>query len=127
MNLNKLLKLQLLYCLIGILFNVVSWIVASKSGKPLTSTEPIMGLIAMSIYGSFLLSGHFRKITLYRILMVLAIIIFGYGGIIKHFILYSETPELYYSFLVMLIGMSINVFGTGLNIFAALERFKISE
>ena len=125
MSLDKLLRLQLLYCLLGVLFNVVSYWFLTQHGKALTSTEPISGLVAMSIYGLMLLPGKIRELNVYRILMVIAILIFGYGGIVNHFILYPQSPELYHSLPIAIFGMSINIFGLIWNIYAALGKYKV--
>lgn len=126
MSLRKLLKLQWLYCALGILFNLVSWSVMAKSGKPLTPTAPLSGIIVMSIYGLFLLAGQSKQINLYRVLMVVAILILGYGGIFSHFKLLNQSPELYHSLWIGIIAISINSFGLILNSLAALGRFDKS-
>ncbi|MBX2876988.1 MAG: hypothetical protein KTR30_33020 [Saprospiraceae bacterium] len=127
MALQKLLKGQWLYCVLGILFNVVSWVVLSKSGKPLTPTAPLSGIFVMAIYGLFLLAAQFKQINLYRVLMLVSILILGYGGIISHFRLLSQSPELYHSFLVGLIAILINSFGLILNSLATLGKFRVSS
>ena len=125
MHLNKLLRLQLLYGTIGILFNVTSILVIENGGQQLTPTVPITGILVMAIYGFFLFVGYFRKITVYRILMLLSLVALGYGGVFKHFGGMSQRPELYYSLFVGIIGMSINIFGLVLNIIATLGRFQV--
>lgn len=126
MSLSKLLRLQVLYCVLGILFNGLSWIVLLQSGKPLTPTAPVSGLVVMAIYGLFLLAGHFEKISLYRMLMLVALLIFGYGGIFSHIGLLNQAPELYHSIGVGMLAILINVFGLILNGLAALGRFKLT-
>jgi hypothetical protein len=59
--------------------------------------------------------------------MGLAIILLGYGGILNHLNFIRDTPELYYSLAAGLIGVSINIFGLGLNIIAALGKFKVEN
>ncbi len=127
MSLNKLLKLQLFYCFLGVLFNVISCFYLFQNGETLTPTSPILGIIVMSIYGVFLLAGQMKRITLYRTLMFLAVVAFGYSGIIKHFITLNDSPELYYSIMIGIVAILINSFGVVLNITAALGRFKIAK
>lgn len=127
MRLDKLLRLQFFYCLLAILFNVLSWIMIVSKDTPLTPTAPMSGVIVMLIFGVFLLAGRFRKIMLYRFLMLLAVIVFGYGGIVKHLGLLRESPELYYSLWVGVVAIAINVFGFGLNAYAVLGFFKNSD
>ena len=123
MKLERLLRLQFLYCLLGILFNVISAYLLSQGMKALTPTEPLAGIVVMSIYGLFLLSGKMRQIRLYRVLMGLAVMIFIYSGIIKHMISLTQNPELYFSLASGLIAIAINLFGLILNIRAAMGKF----
>lgn len=127
MSLNSLLKLQVLYAILGILFNLFSWYLRSSNGVSLTPTAPLSGILAMSIYGLFLLSGKFQKINLYRILMLIAIIIFGYGGIIKHVLLLNQNPEIYYSTSAGIIAILINAFGLVLNVMAVFHMFSVKK
>ena len=127
MALKNLLRLQLLYYLLGIAFNAVSYYLISTGGQALTPNEPIGGSIAMTIYASFLLSGFLKKIWLYRILMGIAVLLLGYGGVFNHFNFIRETPELYHSIAAGAIGMSINIFGLILNILAATGKFKVTD
>ena len=124
MSLAKLLRFQWLYCLLGVVFNVVSWMVLAKAGKALTPTAPVSGLVVMAIYGFFLLAGHFKKVSVYRSLMVVAILALGYGGIFSHIRLLSQSPDLYQSLWVGILAILINAFGLVLNGLAALGRFK---
>ena len=92
----------------------------------MTPNDPIFGSIGMTIYASFLIPGFLKKITFYRILMVLAIMLLGYGGVLNHLNFKRETPELYHSVAAGIIGVSINIFGLILNIIVALGKFKTS-
>lgn len=125
MSLAKLLKLQWIYWLLGVVFNVISWMLLAKGGKALTPTAPVSGIVVMVNYGFFLLAGHFKRISLYRALMGIAILILGYGGIFSHFKLLSQSPELYHSVWVGILAISINAFGFTLNSLAALRRFTL--
>lgn len=123
MPLSKLLQLQTLYCLTGILFNLFSWWMLSTGEMGLTPTDPLMGIAVLLTYGLFLIPGKMRKIRLYRILMGLAVLVFGYGGVIKHIALMTQSPEMYHSVMAGVIAILINLFGLGLNLMAALGRF----
>lgn len=123
MRLKSLLKLQLIYCLLGILFNLISAYLLSQGMKALTPTEPLAGIAVMSIYGLFLLSGKMGQIRLYRVLMGLALVIFLYSGIIKHMVSLSQNPELYFSIGSGVSAIAINLFGLILNARAAMGKF----
>lgn len=125
MPLKKLLRFQLFYYVLGILFNVVSYYLISTGGQALTPNEPIAGSLGMTLYASFLIPGFLKKITLYRILMVVAVLLLGYGGVLNHFNFMRDTPELYHSVAAGVIGASINVFGLILNMLAAAGKFKL--
>ncbi len=124
MQLKNLLKLQFFYYFLGILFNAVSFYLIWKGGKGLTPNDPIFGSLGMTLYATFLIPGVFKKITFYRILMVLAVVLLGYGGVLNHFNFMRDTPELYHSIAAGAIGVSINIFGVILNTIAALGKFK---
>lgn len=124
LKLNHLLKLQLIYVLLGMLFNLVSYYLILENHTALTPTQPLMGLLAMLVYACFLLAGVYKKIVWYRVLMTVSILIFGYSGIIKHVITFSQEPDLYYSFYAVLLAVGINLFGFLLNLIAVFKKFK---
>ena len=124
MLLFRLLKLQVFYCLIGILFNVVSWIMIQTGHQALTPTVPLEGFIAMSVYGLFLLTGYFRKIGWYRLLMFISILTLGHAGVLKNILTLNQHPELYTSIFIGIIGIAINIFGLVLNCIAVFGLFN---
>lgn len=116
--------LQFIYILLGIFFNLLSYKMIIVNHEGLTPTNPLMGVLAMLIYASFLLTGYYKKILWYRVLMVISILVFGYSGIIKHVISFSQEPDLYYSLHSALLAIGINLFGLLLNLIAVFKRFK---
>lgn len=125
MKLKTLLKLQALYYILGMLFNFGSMWSMYKGQQQWTPNDPIPASMFMTLYALFLLPGVFRKITIYRIMMVVAVILMGYGGVVKHFSLMQETPELYCCTAAMIIGPGINVFGLILNLIGAFGKFRL--
>lgn len=125
LKLSQLLKLQLAYYVLGIGFNAVSLYCIHIGSQQLTPNEPIMASVFMTVYATLLIPGFLKKITLYRILMVVAVLLMGYGGVFKHINLIRATPELYASLWAGAIGISINVFGLILNLMGALGKFKM--
>lgn len=123
-KLKKLLMLQLCYVLLGLVFNVSSYYMIIEDYEALTPTDPVMGILAMLVYASFLVTGYYKKIVWYKIFMLISVLVFGYSGIIKHIITYSREPDLYYSFSVTLFAIGINLFGFLLNLIAVSRRFK---
>ena len=81
----------------------------------------------MAIYLIFLLTGKMKRIRLYRILMLIAVLLFGYSGIIKHVISLYPSPEIYYSWSSGIIAILINLFGLGLNLIAVWGMFRVEN
>jgi hypothetical protein len=124
MKLSDLLRLQVIYVILGILYNGVSLYLISQGGKGLAPTQPVMGTISMLVYALFLIPGYLRKRTLYRILMGVAILVIGWGGVVTHIINIFTQPQLYSSILSWALAVGINLFGLVLNIIAASGKFK---
>ncbi|MBN1690324.1 MAG: hypothetical protein JW901_04825 [Dehalococcoidia bacterium] len=124
MKLKTLLLLQVIYFVLGILYNGVSLFLISQGEPGLAPTQPVMGTISMITYALFLIPGFLRKITLYRILMGVAIIVIGYGGVVTHIINIFTQPQLYSSIVSWALAVGINLFGLVLNIIAASGKFK---
>ncbi len=120
---SSLLKLQLLYCILGVGYNVVSYIMAATSGRQLSSTSPAVGAAFMSFYGLCLITGYKGLNKAYRLLMVFFLVFTGYGGIIKHFIVYAQQPDAYSSQMAWASAIGINIFGFLLNLLAAAGRY----
>jgi hypothetical protein len=124
MKLTTLLSLQVMYFVLGMLYNGVSLYLTS-TGKPgLAPTQPVLGAISMITYALFLIPGYLRQITVYRILMGFAILVMGYGGVVTHIINIFTQPQVYSSILAWGAAVGINLFGLVLNIIAVLGKFK---
>lgn len=124
MKLTTLLLLQVIYFILGILYNGVSLFLISQGQPGLAPTQPVMGTISMITYALFLIPGYLHKITLYRILMGVAIIVIGYGGVVTHVVNIFTQPQLYSSILSWALAVGINLFGLVLNIIAVSGKFK---
>ena len=125
MQLKNLLQLQLLYYGLGMLFNFGSMWSIHNGDQQWTPNDPIPASMFMTLYALFLLPGFFKKITLYRVLMGVAVVLMGYGGVVKHLSLIQETPELYCCTAAMIVGPGINVFGLILNLMGAFGKFRL--
>jgi hypothetical protein len=123
MKLNRLLRLQLLYCAAGLAYNLASLSVVLRGGEPLATTSPVLGAAFMLLYGVCLLPGRMGQLGLYRILMAVFLLVGGYGGIAVHLIDFSRDPTLYASPVAWFLAVAINGFGWILNGLAALGRF----
>jgi len=124
MTLKTLLRLQLGYYILGMLFNAGSWLSLSNGAQQWTPNAPIPAAMFMTLYATFLIPGFLKKVTIYRILMGVAVLLMGYGGVVKHIGLIQDSPELYCCTAAMIIGPGINIFGLILNIMGASGKFK---
>lgn len=124
MKLILLLKLQVLYLALGLGYNLISLIFYYSVGKALSDTSPLLGAVSLLIYGLFLLVGFLGKQQAYRLLMLVALMVLGYGGVVSHILNYSNL-ELYYSAAAWLSAILINLYGAVLNLLAVTGRFKV--
>ena len=122
-TLKQLLGLQLVYGLIGIAFNIVSWAVVSQGGVALTTTQPFMGMATLSLFCLCLVAGYRHHMRAYRILMGISILVLGGGGIVVHLVNMLYRPEAYPSLIAWMLVVLINVFGLVLNLMAATGKF----
>ncbi len=127
MPLQKLLYLQVLYALMGIGYNVVSSYQVSSGGQQLSSTDPLTGGLVMLCYGLFLIPGFLRSLKLYRLLMIIAIVGIGYGGVVKHIINFFQDLTLYSSTVAWAFALGINLFGLVLNVMAAAGLYRTEK
>ena len=109
MKLARLLQLQVLYAVLGVAYNGVSMYFAHVFKQPLAPTNTVLGIITMAVYALFLLPGFLGKITLYRILMIVAILVIGWGGVVTHFINIFTQPQIYYSTVAWAFAVGINL------------------
>ncbi len=120
---NSLLMLQMQYCFWGIMYNVGSMLAVRNTQQAWASTDALIGVVVMALYGLLLSAGLINNLTLYRILMGLTVLVLGYGGFITHLLNYGQM-ELYQSVLTWLGAILINGSGLVLNLMAALGWFK---
>lgn len=126
MKLSLLLKLQVGYMILGLGYNCTSLILVYSGGKPLSNTSSTIGIVALLIYGLFLIFGYLSKYKMYRLLMLISFIGFGYGGVISHVLNFSNL-DLYYSFLAWFLAIMINLMGASLNLIAFTGNFTANR
>jgi len=125
-ELTTLLQLQLLYCILGIGYNMVSYLRSKRGLKQLSKTSPVGGALFMSLYGLLLISGFAGLHGTYLIIMGLCLVVYGYGGVVKHIINYPRHPEDYASRAAWLSAIGVNLFGFLLNLVAVSGQFRIT-
>lgn len=124
MKLTTLLHLQVVYLVLGILYNSVSMYLTATGKPTLAPTQPMLGVISMIFYALFLVPGYLRKTTLYRVLMGVALLVLGYGGVVTHIMNIFTQPQVYSSIISWAAAVGINLFGLALNIIAVLGKFR---
>ena len=121
---KTLLLAQIFYLVLGAGYNVVSMIIAAMGGVPLSATNPGVGLVSMLAFGILLIPAFLGRIGIYRALMILAIAVYGYGGIYLHVAnVMAGGMHMYSSSLALVLAIGINVFGLILNIIAVAGWF----
>lgn len=126
MTLKKLLILQVIYAVLGLGYNIVSYLIVSGGGQALSATVPLVGGAYMLGYFLALTPGFFKKVVPYRILMGAAVLIFGYGGVVVHILnAASRHTDLYSSMTAFVLAVAINVFGLVWNIWAVSGKFTV--
>jgi hypothetical protein len=124
MQLKYLLWLQLIYGLLGTGYNLTSIYLVDLGGSALSPTNPLLGVVVMLIYLGFLSTAITRHLVVYRLLMTVAVIVFGYTGVVKHIVLMQLHIELYSSYKAGISAILINIFGSLLNFTAAAGLYR---
>jgi len=114
--------LQMAYCFTGIMYNVGSLLAQRNGQAAWASTDPVMGVVGVALYGLFLSAGLMKNPTLYRVLMGTSVVLLGYGGVITHLLNIGHL-ELYQSVWTWAGAIGVNGFGLALNLAAAFGRF----
>jgi len=115
--------LQMAYCFAGIMYNVGSLLAQRNGQAAWASTDAVMGVAGVALYGLFLSAGLMKHLTLYRVLMGASVVLLGYGGVITHLLNIGHL-ELYQSVWTWAAAIGINGFGVALNLVAASGWFS---
>ena len=115
--------LQMAYAYVGIMYNVGSLLAVRNDLAAWASTDAVVGVAGMSLYGLFLAAGLMKNLSLYRVLMGASVVLLGYGGVITHLLNIGQM-ELYQSAWTWAAAIGINGIGLALNLAAALGWFS---
>lgn len=125
-TLYRLIMMQMAYCFTGIMYNVGSLVAQQNGLLAWASTDAVTGIAGVALYGLFLSTGLMKKLIFYRGLMVVSILLFGYGGVIVHLLNIGQL-ELYQSVWTWAGAIVINAFGLSLNVVAACGWFVVPQ
>ena len=120
--LHRLLMLQMAYCFVGIMYNVGSLLAQRNGLAGWASTDAVMGVTGIALYGFFLSAGLMKSLALYRVLMGASVVLIGYGGVITHLLNIGHL-DLYQSTWTWAGAIAVNGCGVVLNLMAALGWF----
>ena len=123
--LSKLLGLQALFAVLAVGFLVASGIREVTVGAPHSAADVPFSIALFILYSASLFLPRFGRVGWYRITMIPALVFFGGGGVIGNVVNFLQNGlASYASLTVFFVAVSINAYGTALNIVAALGLFR---
>ena len=109
MNARLLQDLFSIYLVLAVGYNLVSLVLRAKTGKGAAPTDPLTGILFMSVLYLVYATGDLVSNWLYLFfLSTFAVLIFSFG-IVGHVLNYDEQK--YFSRVSWLSAFSINIFG----------------
>ena len=124
-NLSSLVRLQALFATLSLTYLLASAVRQQITGEPLSAAAIGPSILMFLAYCGALFLPGIGKIGWYRTLMVPAFVLFGIGGVIGNIARYLDSGFAEYaSFAAWAIAVTINLFGTVLNVIAALGLFR---
>ena len=78
------------------MYNVGGLLAMRNDHAAWASTDAVVGVAGMSLYGLFLATGLMKNLRLYRLLMGASVVLLGYAGVISHLLNLGHL-ELYQS------------------------------
>ena len=123
--LKNLVRLQGIFAIMSLTYLFVSLWRLQTMGEALSAAAIVPSILMFIVYFCFLLLPRMNRIVWYRVTMIVAIVLFGGGGVIGNVLRYFESGLVdYASFSAWVIAVAINAFGTVLNIIAAFGLYK---
>lgn len=124
-DLSSLVRLQALFAALSITYLLASAIRQQITGEPLSAAAIGPSILMFLAYCGALLLPRIGRIGWYRASMVPALILFGIGGVVGNIARYLDSGLAEYaSFSAWAIAVTINLFGTVLNVIAAFALFR---
>jgi hypothetical protein len=124
-KLSRLLALQVSFAIIAVGYLLLSAYQLQVTGQALSAAPALPAISLFVVYCSSLWLPRLGMIKGYRLVMLVAIVVFGGMGVIGNILRYLGSGlEQYSTLLAFIIAVAINGYGTVLNIIAALGLFK---
>ena len=123
-SLSRLLGFQSAFAASSLVYLLYSAYLLRTEGAALSAAPLLPSILLFVAYSACLFLPRFGSIRAYRASMVLAILLFGGGGVVGNVVRYLDSGlESYAGFGAWALAVAINTFGTVWNIVAALGLF----
>ena len=123
--LKNLIKLQGLFAIMSLAYLFASLWRQQTIGEALSAAAIVPSILMFIVYSGCLLLPRLNRIAWYRVAMIVAIVLFGGGGVIGNVLRYFDSGLVdYASFSAWAIAVAINAFGTVLNTIAVFGLYK---
>lgn len=127
MTLTTSLKLQVIYAMVGMSFNLVSYLRIKLELEGLTSTSPLSGMMVLSLVmlSAFGACKGYKKlfITINSVLAPLLI----YAGVITHFSIISSLSWSSILTSPLVVAVAINSFGVAVMTMGLLALLRTNQ
>jgi len=125
LTLNRLVLLQIIYCVMGLLYNVASLIDLRSGDSAWAPTDAVFGIFGMTTYLLFVATAMLEHKVVYRLLMAIAVVLVGYNGVLKHLFNLGDL-HLYQSVWTWISAILVNSSGAVLALVGACGLFQNS-
>ena len=125
LTLNRLVLLQIIYCAMGLLYNVASLMDLRNGDAAWAPTDAVFGVVGMTTYLLFVATAMLEHKVVYRLLMAIAVVLLGYNGVLKHLFNFGDL-HLYHSVWTWISAILVNSSGTLLALVGACGLFQNS-
>ncbi|MDX2421176.1 MAG: hypothetical protein QNK43_00740 [Amphritea sp.] len=124
-SLSLLVRLQACFAALSLTYLLASAGRQYITGEPLSAAAIGPSIVLFIAYCGALCFPRIDKVNWYRISMLPALVLFGGGGVIGNIDRYLNSGLAEYaSFAAWAVAVAINLFGTVLNVIAALGLFR---
>ncbi|OAO02104.1 hypothetical protein A8B75_13250 [Sphingomonadales bacterium EhC05] len=126
MTLHRMQKLQIIWVILGLSYNVVSYWRLTEGKSQLAPTSPVAGAIFMAICGVVILAGLIGAQRISKFIIPVLTLFLIYSGVFLHINAYWENTNLpdYASKLPWFAAILINIYGVATLILGSWLAFR---